>query len=412
MQKLRRWLSISLIISMVFLLPMRVSAQTTPAQVDFVASPLDANNNFTVTMTISNATFNAFQFALRYDVTKFKPIDYETKQETNSFSRFAIPNREITESFSSLGTQLDPAIGLFEFTQYVNPGTSFVYNASSVQNSASIGVSSLLFYTFYFHQVSSSGSFELAKEDVSKPYREYLPNGGGLAYAGAQLSATATFDFTSLQGKVVNDEYTNPEILIQPDSEPNQPVIPEPLDPPSQEPVEQEVTLERPKTATERLRNTVIMQIGNYAAAKDGALCHIYPGEKEVTPYIRENRTYVPIRFIAEKLGMEVSWDDVTKTVHFSKDDVGLSLKIGEYQYSKNNSSYVMDAPAELKNNRTMVPVRFIAEAMGYAVEWNAELKMVFITEAELPWLLENRVVDEATSDAAFVMSPLIRDFV
>lgn len=391
---------------------MRASAQTTPAQVNFVASSLDANNNFTVTMTISNATFQAFQFAIRYDTTKFKPIDYETKQETNSFSRFAIPNREITESFTSLGTQLEPAIGLFEFTQYVNPGTSFVYYASSVQNSASIGVPSLLFYTFYFHQVSSSGSFELAKEDVSKPYREYLPNGGGLAFAGTQLSATVTFDFINLQGQVLNDEYINPETIIQPDPEPNQPVNPEPADPSEQETVEQEGPLERPKTATERLKNTVIMQIGNYAAAKDGALCHIYPGEKEVTPYIRENRTYVPIRFIAEKLGMEVSWDEVTKTVHFSKNDVNLRLKIGEYRYSKNNTSYVMDAPAELKNNRTMVPVRFIAEAMGYAIEWNAELKMVFITNAELPWLLENPIEEEATNDAAFVMSPLIRDFV
>jgi len=408
MQKLRRWLSIALIISMAFLLPVSVSAQTTPAQISFVASILDANNNFTVTMTISNATFNVFQFALRYDITKFRPIDKETKQETNLFSRFTSTNGEIVGSFTTLGTQLDTELGLFDFTQYINPGSSFVYEANTVQNSAAIGITPLLFYTFYFHQLSSGGSFELAKEDITKPYRNYLPNGGGLAYAGSQLSANVTFDFSSLQGKVVNEEYVSPEIPIQPNPEPTQPIKPPPLE----LPVDQDSPLQRPKTSVERLRNTVIMQIGNYAAAKDGALCHIYPGEKEVTPYIRENRTYVPVRFIAEKLGMKVTWEDTTKTVYFTKGDIELTLKIGEYRYSNNNISHAMDAPAELKNDRTMVPVRFIAEAMGYAIEWNAVLKMVFITDSQLPWLLENPIEEEATSDAVFVMSPLIRDFV
>jgi len=241
---------------------------------------------------------------------------------------------------------------------------------------------------------------ELAKQEANKNYREYLPNGGGLANAGIQLSSTINIDLTKLQGQIIVDEYVNPLPL---------PIIPPtpPLEPPVDETIPK-----RPQTAKERLKNTLVMQIGNYAAAEDGALCHIYPSEKDVVPYIRDNRTFVPIRFIAEKLGMSVNWDEVARTVTFTKGEEILKLTIGEHRYEKNGKYFSIDTAAEIQWNRTMVPVRFVAEALGYAVEWNSSQSMVFITDTTLPWLLEDSVEEQATNDVAFIISPLLRDFV
>ena len=74
--------------------------------------------------------------------------------------------------------------------------------------------------------------------------------------------------------------------------------------------------------------------------------------------------------------------------------------------------THAIDTAAEIQWNRTMVPVRFVAEALGYAVEWNSTQSMVFITDNTLPWLLEDSVEEQATNDVAFIISPLLRDFV
>lgn len=400
MKKLRRWLSISLIISIAFLLPMSAVAEAAPAQIDFVASNTDANNNFTVTMSIRNATFNVMQFVLRYDVTKIQPIDSNTKMATTNFSQFAVVNSQLVDSFTITHDKLDTDLGLIDFTQYIL-GSSYSYYAERIENAANIGSTPMRIFVFHFKLLNNdTPMFELAKEDPVKNYRDYLPNGGGLAYAGVQISAVTNIDLTLLQGKIIEEEYHNPTPTpIIPPVAPSEPIID------GQTPI-------RPKTATERLVNTLVMQIGNYAAAEDGALCHIYPNEKEVVPYIRDNRTFVPIRFIAEKLGMNVSWDEAGRTVTFSKEDEILKLTIGEYHYERNGIDFSMDTAAEIQWNRTMVPVRFVAEALGFAVEWNPIQKMVFITEIAFPWLLEDPIEEQATNDVAFIISPLIRDFV
>ena len=402
MQKLKSLLALFLVLSLLFMLPMNLYAQTAPAQVNFVASALDSNSNITVTMSISNATFNAFQFAIRYDPVKLQPIDKSTKLATNRFNEFTTLNTDISGKFSTIGTDLDHSLGLIDFSLYLTPGESFSYETALVERAASIGNTPITFYTFNFKVLDSNQPmFELAKEDATKAYREYLPNGGGLANAGQQVSSLIRIDFSALQKTVIEDEYINPN---PPPSEPT--VIPNPPE------NQNEPIIKRPTTSLERLADTLVMQIGNYAAAKDGALCHIYPGEKLVTPYIKDQRTFVPIRFIAEKLGMEVTWNDSTKTVTFTKGSDVLTLTIGEKQYQKNGVPYSIDTAAELQWSRTMVPIRFVAEALGHAVEWNSQLNMVYITKSELPWLLEDPIERQATNDVALVISPLLRDFV
>lgn len=87
-------------------------------------------------------------------------------------------------------------------------------------------------------------------------------------------------------------------------------------------------------------------------------------------PYIANGRTMVPVRFVSEALGAQVSWDNITKTVKITTDKV-IELKIGSTEARIDGDSITLDAPAEIAGGRTMVPLRFVSEALGAQVLWH-----------------------------------------
>ena len=89
-------------------------------------------------------------------------------------------------------------------------------------------------------------------------------------------------------------------------------------------------------------------------------------------PEIVEGRTLVPLRAIFEALGASVEWDQATKTVTSSMDDVTIKLTIGDNTLYRNGEAKVLDVPAQILNSRTMVPARAIAEAYGVDVQWDS----------------------------------------
>lgn len=102
----------------------------------------------------------------------------------------------------------------------------------------------------------------------------------------------------------------------------------------------------------------------------------------DVAPYIKAGRTYVPVRYLANALGVtdeNVGWDADTKTVTLTKDDKSIILVIGNTTANVNGADQVMDVAPEIKDGRTMLPARYVAEGLGYAVGWNAALQQVVI---------------------------------
>ena len=99
----------------------------------------------------------------------------------------------------------------------------------------------------------------------------------------------------------------------------------------------------------------------------------------DVQPQIIDERTMVPLRAIFEALGATVDWDQETQTVTAVKDDTKIALTIGK------NVIYVNDKPIELDvapliiDERTLVPVRAIAEGFGLDVGWDGENATVII---------------------------------
>lgn len=99
----------------------------------------------------------------------------------------------------------------------------------------------------------------------------------------------------------------------------------------------------------------------------------------DVAPYIKNSRTYVPIRFIAEELGFDVKWDAKTKKVSMSDGKSTVELTIGSKTMLVNGKKVKLDDPAEIKDQRTFVPLRAIAEAFGKKVEYSNDYRAVCI---------------------------------
>ena len=94
-------------------------------------------------------------------------------------------------------------------------------------------------------------------------------------------------------------------------------------------------------------------------------------------PIIENDRTLVPLRAIFEALEAEVNWDDETRTVTAQKGEATMELKIGEATYKVNGEEKTLDVPAQIKNDRTLVPLRVVAESLDCAVEWDGEKYVV-----------------------------------
>ena len=95
--------------------------------------------------------------------------------------------------------------------------------------------------------------------------------------------------------------------------------------------------------------------------------------KSDVSSYIENNRTMVPIRVISESLGANVDWNEETKTVTVENDENKIELTIGSKTAVVNGKNISLDAPAVIQQSRTFVPVRFVAEQLGWGVDWNQD---------------------------------------
>lgn len=98
-------------------------------------------------------------------------------------------------------------------------------------------------------------------------------------------------------------------------------------------------------------------------------------------PAIVNDRTLVPLRAIFEALKAEVEWDDETKTVISKKGDISVSLAIDSDRLYQNGQEKILDVPAQIMNGRTMVPVRAISEAFQCQVGWDQNTRTVTVEE-------------------------------
>ena len=97
-------------------------------------------------------------------------------------------------------------------------------------------------------------------------------------------------------------------------------------------------------------------------------------------PVLKNDRTLVPMRGIFETLGATVDWEETTQTVTGTKDDISVTLTIGDTNAKVNGKNVTLDVPAMTISDRTMVPVRFISESLKCDVDWDGDTNTVIIT--------------------------------
>lgn len=99
-----------------------------------------------------------------------------------------------------------------------------------------------------------------------------------------------------------------------------------------------------------------------------------------IGPRMVGGRVLVPLRGVMEKIGAFVEWTAATRTVTASKGDIDLSLRIGDRTAIVNGRTVSLDVPGQIISGTTMVPLRFMGEALGADVTWDAPTQTVMIS--------------------------------
>ncbi len=106
----------------------------------------------------------------------------------------------------------------------------------------------------------------------------------------------------------------------------------------------------------------------------------------DVSPYIDENsRTLLPVRLVAEALGGDVYWDSENRRVEITRNPSLVELFIGKKTALVDGEEKVMDTTAVIDNERTMVPLRFVAESFNVEVDWCEETRTASLTSQVEP---------------------------
>ena len=119
--------------------------------------------------------------------------------------------------------------------------------------------------------------------------------------------------------------------------------------------------------------------------------------ELGVPAQLINDRTMVPLRAIFEALDAQVEWDNDTETVTAYRGNVSISLQIGSTSLFVNRVLREIDVPAQLVNDRTIVPVRAVSEAFGCAVTWDEATETVVIMALPVEETVEEEIIIEET---------------
>ena len=216
-------------------------------------------------------------------------------------------------------------------------------------------------YTFNFKRISDGDiELELALESEKKVFQSILPEGIIIMNnKDGKLSADVS---------VIKNGEIDSEVTVEPT------------------PVENET--DSVEDAIEKRKKDVIaLKINASSAYAFGKMVAIDQANSKVVPYLKNDRTLVPLRFVSETLGAKVQWEDGWDYCYVIKGDKKIKITFNSADIEVNGEIVTYDAPVEVVEDRTMVPIRFISEQLGYDVKWNQANKLVIITPADNPWV-------------------------
>ncbi len=124
------------------------------------------------------------------------------------------------------------------------------------------------------------------------------------------------------------------------------------------------------------ISNSIVLTIGSKEADVFGNTF-----VNDVAPIIVKDRAMLGARFIAETLGATVEWNAEERKATITGADIVIVLYIDSTTAYVNGKEITLDSPAIIRDNRTYTPVRFVAEHLGATVEWSAATSQAIITK-------------------------------
>lgn len=124
---------------------------------------------------------------------------------------------------------------------------------------------------------------------------------------------------------------------------------------------------------------TISVKIGDSNLSIDGEAVPI--DESGSAAYVENGRTMLPVRGIAEAMGADVSYNEKSETVSIQSAEVSVQMIVGENSMTVNGETQSLITAPEIKNDRTMLPVRDVAEALDCEVEWDEEAETAVFTK-------------------------------
>lgn len=327
-------------------------------------------------MKVSDMTVWGIQFALKYDPEVIQPVDAKGNAVNESDINDAITAGE--SWLDAFSTGFEPGVlgGAF----LIPPSASS--DRLNQYGNVEVGSEGLDVATIRFKRLADGDpALEIASKAKGEPYQAEFPEGVMAVNVDDEFPVDVIFREANTPGSGKSESFTPTVVPTQPEKDPK-----------------------------ELLKETVILKIGSHAAVCKGAVTAIYSGERDVTAYAHDNRTFVPVRFVGERLGATVGWDNDTQSVTVEKDGHKIEMAIGSSTYYLDGEAKTLDAPAELTpsvdgNSRTMVPIRFVSEALGYQVEWDQARNLVVIAPPSLNWdkdgEAEGQALDQAITNLA-----------
>lgn len=120
----------------------------------------------------------------------------------------------------------------------------------------------------------------------------------------------------------------------------------------------------------EYLKQAVLLETGNNRSLVNDVNILLDETDNNVVPYLIESNTVIPLRYLARILDVGIEWNGQTGEVKLSNEKETITFTLGESQFLYNGNLVGMPIPVTMKDDRNYVPLRSVAEAAGYMVEY------------------------------------------
>lgn len=105
----------------------------------------------------------------------------------------------------------------------------------------------------------------------------------------------------------------------------------------------------------------------------------------DVKPAVKDGRTYIPLRFVSEALGAKVDWDGEKKKITITLGEKVIEMVVGQKKAFVDGCEVVLDSVPELMGDRAAVPLRFVSETLGAEVSWSDKTRTASIKQTAPP---------------------------